>query len=80
VNSIRSAFTAKPKKVAIEQSTLDFYIAESQAIHALCDRAEVPQELGDGIGLSMSQRVAILEGAYRRMVAKNNGSELPLEH
>ena len=53
----------KPKQVSIDQSTLDFFSAECAQVHALCDHALVPRDL-DGSGLSFTQRVAILHGAY----------------
>ena len=53
----------KPKQVQIDESTLHFFTAECEQVHALCDHALVPRAI-DGSGLSFAQRVAILHGAY----------------
>ena len=66
----------KPKQVSIDQSTLDFYIAESLAIHGLCDSAAVPHE-ADGQPLSMSQRVAVLHGVLQELI-KSLGKKPPV--
>ena len=51
------------------QSILQFYLAEVECVHALCDRAGVPRIVKDS-AMSMSQRVTILEGVYRGLLAK----------
>ena len=59
----------KPVQVSIDQATLDLFLGECAAIHACCDQSLVPRDI-DGEGLSFSQRVAILSGAYRGLAAR----------
>jgi hypothetical protein len=53
-----------PKLTAVE-----LYTAEANQIHALCDRAAVPR-IVEGTTMSISQRVAILEGVCRGLVER----------
>lgn len=59
----------KPKRVLVNAAVLAFHTAEIEQIHALCERAGVPEVIG-GVTLSIAQRVAILEGAYRGLIVK----------
>ncbi len=51
---------------------------EFDVMHALCDRAEVPRKY-DGEHMTLSQRVATLEGAWRDLRCVYRGSEPPLQ-
>ena len=53
----------------ISQESLLFIHAEVDQVHALCDRAQVPRLINEEL-LSMAQRVAVLEGVQRGLVAQ----------
>lgn len=55
-------------------AVLAFYAEESLIVHALCDRSGVPRTTPDGEMLSMSQRVAILQGVTAGLM-KRIGAE-----
>lgn len=58
-------------------NVLELATKEFDIIHVLCDRAEVPRFV-DGEKMSASQRVAILEGAWRDLRCVFRGTPPPL--
>lgn len=55
--------------VTMNAASVQFVTDEILVVHALCDRALVPRLIESSL-LSMSQRVAILEGCYVGLVAR----------
>lgn len=58
----------------VSEEALSFVTNEVEMVHSLCDRGQVPRAI-DGEVLSMAQRVAVLEGVQRGLVAR-----LGMEH
>ena len=63
--------------VEFSEEALAFIHNEVDMVHTLCDRAQVPRII-DGELLSMAQRVAVLEGVQRGLVAQM-GREHPVK-
>ena len=53
----------------VSEESMSFITNEVLQVHVLCDRAQVPRVI-DGELLSMAQRVAVLEGVQRGLVAQ----------
>lgn len=66
-------------EIKLNSDVFAFFCNEAEQVHALCDKARVPR-IVDGSEMSMAQRVAILEGAYRGLAVRVGMEPPSIEH